>query len=124
MTSDEKKIVRALNHPLYNVKYLEEWKDREDNVFVNAAAALQAMGAKGFYDAVRCIAQGKNIWISVEEKLPEETGDYWVAMRHLDGSLTTEKMFWRPDWPHEDAWNEVVVAWQPYYCPEPFVPQN
>lgn len=45
-------------------------------------------------------------------------------MRHLDGSVTTVKMFWSPDWPHEDAWNEVVVAWQPYYYPEPFVPQN
>lgn len=72
------------------------------------------------------IMDGKTLtgWISVAERLPEKTGDYWVAMRHLDGSVTTEKMFWRPDWPHEDAWNEVVVAWQPYYCPEPFVPQN
>lgn len=63
-------------------------------------------------------------WIPVEEELPDEPGDYWVAMRHLDGSITTEKMFWRPEWPCEDAWNEVVVAWQPYYSPEPFVPQN
>lgn len=63
-------------------------------------------------------------WIPVEKRLPDKPGDYWVAMRHLDGSVTTEKMFWRPDWPHEDAWNEVVIAWQPYYCPEPFVAQN
>lgn len=59
-------------------------------------------------------------WILVEERLPDEPGNYWVTMRHLDGSVTTEKMFWRPDWPHEAAWNEVVVAWQPYYCPEPY----
>lgn len=63
-------------------------------------------------------------WIPVAERLPDKPGDYWVAMRHLDGSVTTVKMFWSPDWPHEDAWNEVVVAWQPYYYPEPFVPQN
>lgn len=60
-------------------------------------------------------------WIPVEERLPEKIGDYWVAMKHLDGSMTIEKMFWRPDWPHKEAWNEVVVAWQPYYCPELFV---
>lgn len=69
-------------------------------------------------------AKTENRWIPVEERLPDKPGDYWVAMRHLDGSITTEKMFWRPEWPHEDAWKEVVVAWQPYYCPEPFVPQN
>lgn len=63
-------------------------------------------------------------WISVEERLPDKPGDYWVAMRHRDGSVTTERMSWCPDWPHEDAWREVVVAWQPYYYPEPFVPQN
>jgi len=63
-------------------------------------------------------------WVPVAERLPDKPGDYWVAMRHLDGSVTTVKMFWSPDWPHEDAWNEVVVAWQPYYYPEPFVPRN
>ena len=63
-------------------------------------------------------------WVPVAERLPDKPGDYWVAMRHLDGSVTTVKMFWSPDWPHEDAWNEVVVAWQPYYYPEPFGPQN
>lgn len=63
-------------------------------------------------------------WIPVAERLPDKPGDYWVAMRHLDGSVTTEKMFWSPDWPHKDAWDEVVVAWQPYYCPEPFNPQK
>ena len=71
--------------------------------------------------AEKCGCSG---WIPVEKRLPEKTGDYWVAMRHLDGNITTEKMFWRPEWPHEDAWKEVVLAWQPYYCPEPFNPQN
>lgn len=65
-----------------------------------------------------------NGWVPVAERLPEDTGDYWVAMRHLGGSITTEKMFWRPEWPCTDAWNGVVVAWQPYYCPKPFVPQD
>lgn len=63
-------------------------------------------------------------WVPIAERLPDRSGDYWVTMRHLDGSVTTVKMFWSHDWPHEDAWNEVVVAWQPYYYPEPFVSQN
>lgn len=73
-----------------------------------------------------CDAYQKDVpvWVPVTERLPDKPGDYWVAMRHLDGSVTTVKMFWSPDWPHEDAWNEVVVAWQPYYYPEPFVPRN
>lgn len=63
-------------------------------------------------------------WIPVEERLPDNPRDYWVTMRHLDGSVTTEKMFWSPDWSHEDEWREVVVAWQAYYCPEPYRPEN
>lgn len=61
-------------------------------------------------------------WIPVETRLPDKLGDYWVAIRHLDGSISTEKMLWCPEWPCKDAWREVVVAWQPYYCPEPFTP--
>ena len=48
MTDREKEIVKGLNHSLYTVEYLEEWINRNDNVFVNAPAALQAMSAKGY----------------------------------------------------------------------------
>lgn len=57
MTDKEKEVIRELNHPLYTVEFLEEWKDREDNVFANAPAALQAMGAKGYYEAVKQMTQ-------------------------------------------------------------------
>lgn len=57
MTDNEKRIVMGLNHPLYTVEFLEEWINRDDNVFVNAPAALQAMGAAGFYEAVKQIAK-------------------------------------------------------------------
>lgn len=63
-------------------------------------------------------------WIPVAERLPDKPGDYWVTMRHLDGCLTTEKMFWCSGRLYKNAWKEVVVAWQVYYCPEPFVSQN
>lgn len=59
MTEKEKDIVRELNHPLYTVGFLEEWINRNDDVFINAPAALQAMGAKGHYEAIKKMAENK-----------------------------------------------------------------
>lgn len=56
MTEREKEIVKKLDHSLYTVEFLEEWINRNDNVFTNAPAALQAMGAKGYYEAVKSMA--------------------------------------------------------------------
>lgn len=61
LTEAEKDIVRKLSHPLYTVDFLEEWINRNDNVSINAVAALQACYAKGFYEAVQLIAK-KRIW--------------------------------------------------------------
>lgn len=57
LTEYEKKIVRELNDPTYTVEYLEQWINRDDNVQVNAVAALSAMGAKGYYAAVKRMAE-------------------------------------------------------------------
>lgn len=43
----------------YTVDYLEAWINRNDNVETNAVAALSAMGVKGFYRAVRLMANKK-----------------------------------------------------------------
>ena len=92
------------------------------NVLVDVTPALEK--AIETQPAVDVVTVKNAKWILVTDRLPDKPGDYWVAMRHLDGSVSTEKMSWYPDWSDEDAWNEVVIAWQPYYCPEPFVPQN
>ncbi len=52
LTERQKDIVARLNDKLYTVDYLEEWLNRNDNVYINAPAALSAMGASGFYCAV------------------------------------------------------------------------
>lgn len=57
MTDREKQIVRLIDHPIYTVEFLEEWTNRCDNVFINAPAALQTMGAKGFYAAIKRLAE-------------------------------------------------------------------
>lgn len=59
MTAKEREIVERLNHPVYTMDFLEEWIQRKDNVFINEPAALQAMGAKGFYEAVKQIAKNE-----------------------------------------------------------------
>lgn len=42
-SSAEIEIIEKLGHPLYTVEFLEEWVGRNDNVMVNAPAALQAI---------------------------------------------------------------------------------
>ena len=59
ITEKQEAIIRRLNDPLYTVEFLKEWVNRNDNVFINAPAALQAMGASGFFAAVRAIEQAK-----------------------------------------------------------------
>lgn len=72
-------------------------------------------------------------WIPVKERLPDKQGYYWATVRHAGRTLTTEKKSYdpeRPDhiWtdslddPYDDKWCEVIIAWQPYYCPEPYDP--
>lgn len=39
LTEAEKEIVKKLAHSLYTVDFLEEWINRNDNVFVNAPSA-------------------------------------------------------------------------------------
>lgn len=55
ITPLEETVINNLKHPIYTVEYLEEWINRNDNVFINAPAALSAMGAMGFYEAVQLI---------------------------------------------------------------------
>ena len=52
-TSEEKEVIQKLNHPVYTVEFLTEWINRNDAISVNALSALQAMGAKGYYQAVQ-----------------------------------------------------------------------
>jgi len=59
ITEKEKAIIEQLNHPLYTVDFLEQWINRDDNPFINALAALQAMSAKGYYEAVKQMAVQK-----------------------------------------------------------------
>lgn len=56
LTELEKQIITELNDKLYTVEFVEEWINRDDNVIINPFAALQAMGAKGYHQAVKRMA--------------------------------------------------------------------
>lgn len=43
ITEKQKEIIRRLNDPHYTVEILQEWVNRNDNVFVNAPSALEAI---------------------------------------------------------------------------------
>lgn len=53
LTEKEKELINNLGHALYTSDYIEEWINRNDNVFINAPAALNAMAAKGYWQAVK-----------------------------------------------------------------------
>lgn len=53
ISEKEKELITLINHPVYSVDFLEKWINRNDDVVVNAPVALQTMGAKGFFQAVR-----------------------------------------------------------------------
>lgn len=60
LTENQKAIVTRLGDPVYTPEYLEEWLNRNDSVYINAAAALSSMGANGFYKAVLAIERAEH----------------------------------------------------------------
>lgn len=66
LTENQKRIIKQLNDSLYTISFLEEWLNRQDNVFTNAPAALQTMGAQGFYRAILAIEKRKETSQAVE----------------------------------------------------------
>jgi hypothetical protein len=62
LSETEREIIVGLGHSLYTVDFIQEWINRNDTVFSNAVAALQASMAHGFYEAVKAmdvVKQGK-----------------------------------------------------------------
>ena len=57
LSEKEKKVIERLGDPLYTPEYIQEWVNRDDNVMINPAAAMSAIGAKGFYTAVKDIIE-------------------------------------------------------------------
>lgn len=57
LSDKEKALIDKLEHDTYTSEYIEHWVNRNDNVFINAPAALSAIGAKGYYAAIRAMVK-------------------------------------------------------------------
>jgi hypothetical protein len=73
LSGAERTVITGLGHPLYTAEFLEEWINRDDLVFINAPAALQASAAKGFYEAVKKMVEaGGRITYKPEKETRDE----------------------------------------------------
>ncbi|HIZ75688.1 MAG TPA: hypothetical protein H9723_10705 [Candidatus Mediterraneibacter stercoravium] len=81
-------------------------------------------------------------WIPVEERLPEVFGKYWATIRYDDGRISEpivvdfrgvrEKyVVDTPNGREYETWGidsafhgSRVIAWRPYYIPEPYHPER
>lgn len=81
-------------------------------------------------------------WVSVEERLPEKFGKYWATIRYNDGRISDpvvvdflgipqKYVVDTPDGREYETWGidsafhgSRVIAWRPYYIPEPYRPER
>lgn len=81
-------------------------------------------------------------WIPVEERLPEVFGKYWATIRYDDGRISEpivvdfrgvrqKYVIDTPNGREYETWGidsafhgSRVIAWRPYYIPEPYRPER
>lgn len=81
-------------------------------------------------------------WISVDERLPEVFGKYWATIRYDDGRISEpivvdfrgvrqKYVVDTPNGREYETWGidsafhgSRVIAWRPYYIPEPYHPER
>ena len=81
-------------------------------------------------------------WVFVEERLPEVFGKYWATIRYDDGRISEpivvdfrgvrqKYVVDTPNGREYETWGidsafhgSRVIAWRPYYIPEPYRPER
>ena len=81
-------------------------------------------------------------WISVEKRMPEVFGKYWATIRYDDGRISEpivvdfrgvrqKYVVDTPNGREYETWGidsafhgSRVIAWRPYYIPEPYHPER
>ena len=84
----------------------------------------------------------KDGWIPVEDRLPEVFGKYWATIRYDDGrtsepvvvdfrGVRQKYVVDTPNGREYETWGidsafhgSRVIAWRPYYIPEPYRPER
>lgn len=104
-----------------------------------------SMGKKreGLLEAQEILRKHMNDgWIPVEEQLPEVFGKYWATIRYDDGRISEpivvdfrgvrqKYVVDTPNGREYETWGidsafhgSRVIAWRPYYIPEPYRPER
>lgn len=75
LTAKEREIIDTWNAAPFTSEYVEHWVNRNDNVMINAPAALTAIEAKGFYRAVRAavLKEEREESITLTSRIREQT---------------------------------------------------
>ena len=113
-------------------------------------AAISALKEIQQYQEIGTVEECRNIilkhmndgWIPVEDKLPEVFGKYWATIRYDDGRISepivvdfrgvqekyvvdTSNGREYETWGIDSAFHgSRVIAWRPYYIPEPYRPER
>ena len=129
------------------IKDLEEENDRCSTACKGCCSDVEegkcncrdAIIVRAFKKLAKCMNDG---WIPVEHGLPEVFGKYWATIRYSDGRISEPvvvdfrgvKQKYVVDTPNGreyETWGidsafhgSRVIAWRPYYIPEPYRPER
>jgi hypothetical protein len=59
LSGAERTIIAGLGHPVYTAEFVEEWVNWKGSVLINVFAGMQSCSARGFYEAVKLMAEGR-----------------------------------------------------------------
>lgn len=118
-----KEDIKALIEDI-NVTLLPSGELLVDTKYANEAKSVRLMDREGFTRAFEEPKTGR--WIPVSERMPEETGWYFVTFKiHGGGYATCELSYRKPEnyWTSTDISrkvfsNDEVIAWMP--LPKPY----
>ena len=115
----------------------------EINEEIKASIAFSSVFTDGLCRARNIIRKHMNDgWIPVEERLPEVFGKYWATVRYDDGRISEpivvdfrgvrqKYVVDTPNGREYETWGidsafhgSRVIAWRPYYIPEPYRPER
>lgn len=63
LTEEEKLVINLLNHPQYQLDYVEQVLNSETTISINPILALSKASVYGYYDAIQRLVKSSNVSI-------------------------------------------------------------
>lgn len=98
--------------------------DGDRMLMSQAADAIEELNYKYKKALDDLVKQGKPQWISVKDRLPEENGNYLVAVNCPRGKWDEICAFDGRDWVSVDEHEEYATKWVTYWMPLPAPPKE